>query len=643
MKIKTLLSPRLPRVGVLLNVFAIFAASCRIATAGVYTNTTYGFSFRVPDGWNVTETNFYNAHYSDGVLTVDNTLPGVALPAENDSFLSEIKPGEIYVCFALVNAPFGSMRPDSVAADVHSLLGTNEIRTFSRDGVLFVELNYFKRGQDWQISAALREPHSAENRQKFLSMLESLRFCDTPIGSAAWAESLAWRELPDHIRAENEFVGWPVVNSPGEEPHTGYRSVRVTRNGSGYTVRFMLEAIGSWEYAVAADGTVKARAREVYPISPPQAKLPLDLPGHDIGAPYAFWIDPYVQQCEALGKSTITWYDTIGNVVQQLQLEDGDADQDSGFVGLSVSNRFVIRGLNEDWQVTPRPLPPGPIGADERTTRGTADSRVFIDQFVPEHGKVGLDVYIHGHRVNTLGPFLPCYPSPSVELNEDGSACLLVWKDESKTMAQIVALNSNGAVQFQTDCGRDLMDPIVSPNGAGVLLRPNGTNSNTFMWFTRQGKLHSREINFNPECIGWVPGTRKSLFLTSYGNESNRCALIDWDTGNRLWDIAVPEDARPMAIGLTPDFVILAVEQPARLDSPPQTKDQQQAWTRVFYAVSVEDGKIAAQWRAQLPHRMIGYYFDHFIRLGSKLFFVTAAEFTEINFGDITEKKNGWK
>lgn len=640
---KSLLCCRVLRMGILLSATAIFGATCHTAIAGAYTNTTYGFSFDVPEGWTVTETNFYIAHYCDGVLTVNNSRPGLALMLEDGLFTNQIKPGEIYVSFALGSGPMGfSMQPDTVAADIHALIATNGFRTFSEDGVLFLEINYFKRGWHWQISALSREPHAAENRQKLLSMLESLRFNNAPVGNAAWAESLAWRELPDQMRVEKEYFGWPAVYDVGEEPQRGLRSVLVRRNGSGYTVRFISEGIGSWEYAVAADGTVQGGPREVYAISPPPPRLPLDLPGQDKGGAYAFWIDPYVQECDALGKNTITWYDATGNVERQLAL--ARASLGSGIVEFSVSNRFMVRGLNEDWEVTLRPPLPGPIG-EERATRATPDSRVFIDEFNPEPGKVALDVYIHGRRVNTLGPFVPCYPSPSVEMNDDGSACLLVWKDESKTTAQIVALNSNGVVQFQTDCGTNVMGPIVSPNGAGVLLRPNGTNANTFIWFTRRGKLRSREINFNPECMGWIPGTRKSLFLTSVGNDSYRCQLIDWDTGDRLWDIAIPEVKWPIAFGLTPEFVIFAVEQPAQLDSSPHNNGAQSgdAWRRVFYAINVADGKIAAKWQAQLPHRMFGYYFDHFIQLGGKLFFVTAEEFSELNLEDIRDKRHGWK
>lgn len=633
------------RLLLLLTTISISATTTLTTAAAPYTNATYGFTFNVPDGWTVTETNFYIAHYSDGVLTVNNTRPGLALSLESGSILKGIQPGEIYISFALGGGPFlPTMRPDTVATDIHSLLTTNGIRTFSREGVIFLELDYFKRGQHWQISAALREPRAAENRQKFLAMLESLRFYNAPVANAAWAESLAWRELPDQIRAGvNQWFGWPVVNRADEGSREGNNSVRVKKTASGYAVTFILEAVGSWEYTVAADGTVQAGPQDVYPISPPPAKLPWDLPGKDKGAADVFWIDPYVQECDALGKKTVTWFNEDGSVQRQAPV--GDVVPGSGLVQLSMSNHFAVQGLNEDWRITPRPPLLGPNGGEYGTVKATRDSRVFIDQFAPEHGKVGLDVYIHGRRVNSIGPFLPCYPSAYFELNEDGSACLLVLKDESRTTAQIVALNSNGIIQFQTDCGLNVMDPIVAPNGAGVLLRHNGTNANTFMWFTQQGKLRSREINFNPECIGWVPVTRKSLFWTSWGNSSNRCELIDWDTGNELWNIPAPGDSQPLAVSLTSDFILFSVQQPARPDSPPHIKNSgsADAWIRVFYAVNVADGKIAAQWQAQLPHRMSGYYNDHFVQLGGKLFFVTAEEFTELNLEDIRAKSHGWK
>ena len=71
------------------------------------------------------------------------------------------------------------------------------------------------------------------------------------------------------------------------------------------------------------------------------------------------------------------------------------------------------------------------------------------------------------------------------------------------------------------------------------------------MWFTKQGKRRSMEVSPNPWCLGWIPGSGKSLFRTSVGNEANRYQLIDWDLGKRLWDIPSPGDGRVLAMGLS--------------------------------------------------------------------------------------------
>jgi hypothetical protein len=234
-------------------------------------------------------------------------------------------------------------------------------------------------------------------------------------------------------------------------------------------------------------------------------------------------------------------------------------------------------------------------------------------------------------------------------LNVDGSAGLLVWKNESRTNAQIVVLNANGSIQFQADCGRDVWSPIVAPDGAGVLLRPNtgGTNQNTFIWFTKQGKLRSIDINPNPWCVGWISGSQKSLFWTSLGTETNRYQLIDWDIGKRLWDIPRPGDGQLLAIGLTPNFIIFAVAQrylPAPWHDAARTgTDSGKEWLRTFYAVKVQDGSLTAQWQALFPRRSLDAGRDHFLWLGDKFFYVTPEEFTELNLEDIGLKEHGWR
>jgi hypothetical protein len=42
------------------------------------------------------------------------------------------------------------------------------------------------------------------------------------------------------------------------------------------------------------------------------------------------------------------------------------------------------------------------------------------------------------------------------------------------------------------------------------------------------------------------------------------------------------------------------------------------------------------------PHRSLVIGREYFLRLADKLFYVTAAEVTELNLGDIRAKKHGW-
>ena len=303
-------------------------------------------------------------------------------------------------------------------------------------------------------------------------------------------------------------------------------------------------------------------------------------------------------------------------------------------------------GINEDWRITPHPATSAPPVLAYAAS--TPDSRVFVEQFSPKPGFLSLDIYIHGKRVNTVGPFLPSPVSSEFVLNDDGSTGLLAWKDESKTTQRIVVLSTNGTVRFQADCDRDVWSPIVAPEGAGVLLRHNtgGSAQNTFMFYTEQGKQRELNISPNPEFVGWVPGTRKSLFWTSIGY-NRHYELIGWATGERLWETDCPGGGEAVAIGLTPKLIIFSVGDlyPAntgrRADEP--VLEIGKEWVRTFYAMNVQDGRLVARWPGQFPHMFLGLDREHFVWLGNKLFYVDSEEFTELDLEDIAAKKHGWQ
>jgi len=363
-----------------------------------------------------------------------------------------------------------------------------------------------------------------------------------------------------------------------------------------------------------------------------------DLPGVSKGKIETYWLAPYVQASEGFGGTTITWFTEGAHVKQQAAV----GSIEPGFATL-IGHRNVLRGVNEDWKIT-LPHTTGPAGY----ITSTPDSRVFVHEYQPKPDRIALDIYVHGKLANTIGPFLQ-YLGHDVELNEDGSATLIVWKDESHTMAQIMAMNPKGVIRFRTDCGQAAVSsPIVAPDGAGVLLHPNtgGSDENTFMWYTREGKLRSLDISPNPYCVGWVPKSCKSLFSTSLGSETKRYRLIDWDTGKSLWDIPCPGNGEALAVGFTPKLIIFAVAElylpgPWRGAEWP-LRNSGKEWIRTFYAISVQDGSLVARWQPQHPQRLCSGDRDSFLWLGNKLFYVTADEFVELNLEDIISKKNGW-
>lgn len=398
--------------------------------------------------------------------------------------------------------------------------------------------------------------------------------------------------------------------------------------------------MGEWGYRITTIGKVESEPPIVHVASPPPSQWPSDLPDTSKGAIDVSWIAPYVQASKAFGKTAITWFTKDGQVERHATV----SDIQPGFVEI-FGHPTMIQGINEDWQFS---LPAGPTDVSlAGYITSTADSRVFFHERHPKQGLIALDIYIHGKLVNTAGPFFQ-YLGNDVAFNEDGSAGMLIFEHESRTNAQIVTLATNGSIRFRVDCGSPVTSLIVAPDGAGVLLRPNtGTNQNTFMWFTEKGELHSMDVSPNPQCIGWIPQTGQSLFLTQLGFETTNVELIDWNVGKRLWDISLPGGGETLAIGLTPNLIIFSVAEP--YPSGVWHKINQsllqsgQEWVRTFYAVDVQDGKLVARWQGQFPHRYFDASRDHFLRLSDKLYYITPDEFTELNLKDINAKQHGWK
>jgi hypothetical protein len=337
-----------------------------------------------------------------------------------------------------------------------------------------------------------------------------------------------------------------------------------------------------------------------------------DLPGDNAGKIKTYWLAPYVRATEGFGGTTVTWFADDGRVKRQTAV----SVIEPGFVGLpsSMGHEQTILGVNEDWKIT---LPPEPANVQSRYSMSgyitsTPDSRVFVHEYHPKGGMVTLDIYIHGKLANTVGPYFQ-YQGDEVKLNDDGSASLPIWTDEFKTNAQIVSLDTNG---------------IVRP-GAAHPAAESGIGPNAI-------------------CVGRIPGTHESLFWTSVGFETNRYHLIDEDTGEQLWDIPCPGGGQPLAIGLTPKFIIFAVAELYGWDGPWRGSEwvflnSKKDWIRTFYAVNARDGKIIARRQDKYPRQYCDADYGHFLWLKDQLFYITADEFTKLNFEDILAKNNGWQ
>ncbi len=635
----------------------------------IYHNAQYGFQLILPQGWVARETSFPVSHYDYVFLTINNQRPGLAFEGWEGTWIcnnhiTQLQPDEVYISIGYAGGPMGvKMRVDNVGEDLRSFLATNQLRAFSSKGQLSYSLSFFKRGQRWSIQACMKEPATKENRQKVMALLQSIRFVDAPVNNVSWAESLAWNELPEKIRdTGNWWWGWPAVGQEGGHSGSGMfgqRSVSVTNLGSAYSVEFTLQAIGEWRFRVNTNGEVEAEQPIVHVKGPPPSEWPSDLPGASGGQIDTYWVAPYVQATTEFGKTTMTWFAKDGNI----EHETAVSDIQPGFVDISGRTQ-MIQGINEDWQIT---LPRGPsdMGLAGYIT-STADSRVLVHERHPKLGQIAVDFYAHGKQVNTIGPFWQ-YSVSDVALNDDGSAAFLITKTNMQSNvpvsgdalreklssrelvhAQIVALNTNGQIRFQADCGPGVWSPIVAPKGAGVLLRPNtGTNQNTFFWFTAAGLHHSLEISPNPEFLGWIPETCQALFSTRLGFQSGPYELIDWNAGKKLWEIPGPGDGEFLGIALMPQLIIFSVAEAYPPDTWHNANESLlqsgHAWVRTFYAVDVQDGKLVAHWQGQFPHCYSGKIHDHFVQLSDKLYYVTADEFTELNQKDIIAGANGWQ
>ncbi len=384
--------------------------------------------------------------------------------------------------------------------------------------------------------------------------------------------------------------------------------------------------------AIAAVGLQLATSA----IADPPPPLPRTVPGVEKGRIETRWLAPYVATTtEQVGSSRTTsvrWFDEDGEVVREVS--GAGVHSNVGFVYENANGLTTIHAVNGDWKL-PLPKKPGRPGH----IKATADSRTFVHQFHPREGQTAVDVYLSGKLASTIGPF-DQYEGGGVQLGEDGSLAFLAWKSEENKIAQVVVVGPDAKVRFQADCGELVCCPIVGPDGTGVLVRSNADENtlNTFTFYNKSGTVRSLDIRPNPGFIAWLPGSSKTLFQTSIGYD-NRYQLIDWETGNTLWDI--PEPARghrlltTAALAVEDGFLLLGGLEFMKLGD-------REGPVRSIYAVDLQNGEVVSHW---LPSPLYHFSLDggSFIRLGEKLFLVSNTEVAEIELEDIAAKSNGWQ
>lgn len=356
-----------------------------------------------------------------------------------------------------------------------------------------------------------------------------------------------------------------------------------------------------------------------------------------------YWIAPFVkvsqESAARYSATTVTWYSQEGPIRTQ-RVDYASAN----YVTASKDGKSVIFGVSEPWQMT---LPPESDGVmTMRILRGTRDSRVLLDQYSPDRKEVTARVYVHGKLVNTLGPYLQ-YLGRDVELGEDGSTATLVWKDAIKSSTQLVLSDPEGKESAKIDCLQTDKSPIPAPGGIGAILPLSDVTHprNNFTWYTPEGRGPTFEIGPNPRFVAWVPDSMISLFDVGLGFERSY-QMIDWASGKLLWNIPCPgEKGYPLAVAVTKKLVIFSVAEIYKAGpwrGPQWIFRDGQEWIRTFYAVRIEDGSLVAKWQAQYASRL-KHERNEFFRIGTKLYYVTSDEFSEIFEDDILAGSGKWK
>ncbi len=366
----------------------------------------------------------------------------------------------------------------------------------------------------------------------------------------------------------------------------------------------------------------------------PPPPSPVTMPGHLTNTVRTRWLAPYVTVTSTsvggTGNTSVRWLTPDGKVKRELS--GPNVGGQPGFVYDYGKGERVVHGVTGDWQFL---LPKKPGDAPYITS--SPDGRVFVHQFHPKKGQIAVDLYVAGKCVGSVGPFWQ-YQGRSVQVADDGSIALLVWKDETKQVAQVVAAGPDGKVHVKADCEGPVDAPEAAPEGVGVLVQPNTAEGrNTWSYYTAKGKGATLTVGPNAHLVCWLPGTTRALCSTAIGS-TYRFHLIDWATGRRLWEIDDPNGARTgsSAPQVVPVGGLLLFAGLQAIDLGGRSEP-----VRSLQAVEVRTSQLVARWQPTPLQRFTDG--GRFVRVGERLFLVTDEEFAEIRLRDIGERKNGWR
>jgi hypothetical protein len=366
----------------------------------------------------------------------------------------------------------------------------------------------------------------------------------------------------------------------------------------------------------------------------PPAPAPVTMPGGPVNRLGTRWVAPYVfvthVRIDQRSLTSVRWFGPDGKLKRELSGPSVEAQP--GFAYDYGKGQTVIHAVNGDWQFV---LPKKPGSAPYITS--TEDSHVFVHQFHPKDGQIAVDLYAAGKWAGTVGPFVQ-YLGRGVQVADDGSIALVVWKDEAKKVAQVVAAGTDGKIRVKVDCDGLVDAPKAAPDGAGVLVQPNTLEErNTWSYYTAKGKVSTLSLGPNAHLVCWLPGTTKALCSTAIGS-TYRFHLIDWATGTRLWATDDPNGARtgtsaPQVIPLGSLLLFAGLEE--------MDLGGRRERVRSLQAVEVRTSQVVARWHPRPLRRFEDG--GRFVRLGERLYLVADDEFTEIRLGDIGKQKNGWR